>query len=256
MTSLSLSGDQLKEILTPLVRIRDVCHITISDAGLVARVVDRGNVIFSELILYPKYFAAFAPPATPVTLLVDVERLNNIRVKKDDLVSLSIESGGAGQPWISMQAGNKYFKTRALTPNCSSPTRIYESPNFLLSHSAWVPAEEFVEAVTDIGEFADRFVLSYSDNSLVARTPIDLDLAYRVAPPHRLGESSATDEVKSVYSTDYINDICKVVRRYSEIQMCFSDDHPLKIHVPSLGQDPGSTLTILLAPKIPGEEEE
>lgn len=249
----TLTGGQLKEILSPLATTRLECFITVSESGIVARVIDSDKAMYTELILSPRYFQRFTPPPEPLTYIIDAHQMNRIPIRYTDLATISIESPHADQPWTVVErGGNRVFRLQSpIRP--ADLKHLSEGPTVDLSHTAYIDGKEFAEAVADVAQFSERLQLTYTDEGLLAARTPDSDHAgdeCQVFLPHNPGEGTATHPVKSTYSMDYLREISRVLIRYQNVRLRFSEYHPLEFHISPLGGDAASSLTMLLAPRI------
>lgn len=252
MMRATLTGGQLKEILAPLTMTRPECYITTSESGIVARVVDSSNAMYTELILSPRYFQRFSPPEIPTTYIIDAYQMARIRTKYTDLVTITTESPHTERPWTVVERGrNRVFRLQSpIRP--ANLKHLSEGPSVDLSHAVYIDGKEFAEAVADIDQFSEKVQLSYTEGIVAVRTP-EHDHAgdeCQVFIPHKLHNGAATHPVKSTYSTSYLTEISKILTQYQTVRLKFSEYHPLEFHISPLGGDVDSSLTMLLAPRI------
>lgn len=254
MVRLVISGDQFNEILTPLSTIAHECRVTISPDGLFARVVDVANCILSEISLSPRYFKEFSCDE-PADLLLDVILLGIIRVKKTDELVIETEPDPSpeGRPWLIISTTNKTFRFRMLS-NDEVPCRP-EPAHIQLTHTFCVEQDWFAEAVTNISKISDLFIIGPENGTLIARSRQDDERMCSITLPSELCEGDPAENVKSAFDTDYIKQICKICRRYRKLTVSINNLYPIRVHVPFLGQDPDSYITLLLAPKTEGDAE-
>jgi len=255
---MKMSGEQFTEIITSLSAVVHETRITANHKGLFVCSVDTAHVVMVELNLAKSYFEKYvydnsdegnADETKPFVFGIDLYLHKSVLpVKKTDLIEWVYEAQGDGLSQITINGRRVYtFKSDDVTSFRKSPT-VKCDDVVTLKNVVEIEAKALNDFVVSACKISDKTGFSFNatagvllkskgDKGEVSET-LDYDSVVSLETKH------------SLVSLDYLKEITRAMKGYRKILLRFDEDHPVCLTKEFLGQDAGSYLTFLLAPRI------
>lgn len=207
--------------------------------------MDPANVALVDFRLLSSAFAEYEIDG-PKELSVSLDSLKSVlkRAKPTDSVVVS-HSHGDNRLQVDLVGGNRRTFNIPLINMDRSEHKV---PNLKFSTKVEMPAEQFDEAVEDVGIIAESVALMVKDGKFMVNSENNLSDA-RVEMPGTGEVSIRTDdnEVLAKYSMDYLRKMVKGSKIADNVVIEFNRDYPLKVSYTVIDK---VHLGFILAPRV------
>jgi len=217
----------LKESINIISELVNDVSMKIGPNGVDITAMDPANVALVEFKLLASAFVEYEVQS-PTELSVSLDNLKNVlkRAKPNDNVILSREDG-ENKLQLDLVGGSKRRFSIPLINMDSSEQKI---PKLSFSTRIEMPADQFDDAIEDVGIIAESVALMIQDGKFIINSENNLSEA-KVELPSTDSTSISTsgDDVTAKYSMDYLKKIVKGSKISENVVIEFNKDYPLKV---------------------------
>lgn len=219
----------------------DECRAKIEEEGINIKAVDPANVGMVELNIPKDSFDKYNQDGELVGLNLD--KLEEVvkMANKGDFINLDLEEE-TGKLNISMD-GLKYSLS-LIDPNSIEEPDV---PDLELGSEVVVAGQQVKRGIKAAGMVSDHMSFRVSESFYMSAEGETDEVNLELGDKEVISIES-DEEVESMFSLDYLQDMAKAIPGDSEVRLEIGDDHPIKMNF-SLGGGKAK-VTYLLAPRI------
>lgn len=198
------------------------CRVWLKSDGLTSRAVDTANVAMVQATLPKEAFLEYTHNGKMEILGLDLLKLKTaIGLMKEGDLTITTE-GGRIRIW-----DGKYDYGNMLL-DLSTIRKDPNPPELNLPAAVTIDAREFVDAIRAMGMIGDKVRFSLKNKTLSLFTEGNTDALTKDLegePVASLGDAA----VKSLFSSDYLKEIGRVVKGSEKVTIAMSNDHPIRM---------------------------
>lgn len=213
------------------------CRVWLKKEGIEVRVVDTANVAMVSAKLPKDAFGEYNEESGILGL--DLPRLKAVTgLMKTGL--LEIEQDEKGK--LRITDGTTRYSTGLLDVNTIQKDP--NPPDITLSATIAIGAKELQESITAMSKIGDKIRFSLQGKTLTLTTEGDTDSLVKEIEGDMV--KSLKEPVASLFSTDYLKEISRVIKDAEKVEVSMSTNHPIRI----VCVVDGIELVYLVAPRI------
>lgn len=241
-----ISADVFKDAIEAVSTLVDEAKFRLTQDGITARAVDPANVAMVAFELNGKAFDKFE--ATDSEIGVDLVRLMDIlgMASKDDKIELNLNEETRK---LEIRTGGLAYTLSLLDP--SSIRKEPKVPSLELPAKIALNGVELRRAVRAAEKVSDHMALGVAGQTFYVEAEGDLDKVRLEIPESSLISLKASNDVRSLFSLDYLNDIAKSLGKSEQVTIDLGSDYPVKFSFNIAGGN--GSVVYLLAPRIESE---
>jgi proliferating cell nuclear antigen len=241
-----INAEVFKDAIEAVSTLVDEAKFRLTADGITVRAVDPANVAMVAFDLNAKAFESFE--ATDGEIGIDLVRLMDIMgmTSRDDKIELRLNEETRK---LEIRTGGLTYTLSLLDP--SSIRKEPKVPNLELPAKIVLTGSELKRAVKAAEKVSDHMALGVVDKNFYIEAEGDLDKVRLDMPGTSLISLTATENVRSLFSIDYLNDIAKSLGKAEQVSIDLGSNYPAKFNF-NIASGNGS-VTYLLAPRIESE---
>jgi proliferating cell nuclear antigen len=241
-----INAEVFKDAIETVSTLVDEAKFRLTKDGMTARAVDPANVAMVAFSLNAKAFETFE--ATDGEIGVDLTRLMDIlgMASKEDKIELSLNEETRK---MEIRTGTLAYTLSLLDPG--SIRKEPKVPNLDLPAKIVLNGNELKRAVKAAEKVSDHMALGVSGKTFFIEAEGDLDKVRLEIPETSLISIEAKNDVRSLFSLDYLSDLSKSLGKSEHVIIDLGSDYPVKFSFNIAGGN--GSVTYLLAPRIESE---
>lgn len=241
-----INAEVFKDAIETVSTLVDEAKFRLTKDGMTARAVDPANVAMVAFSLNAKAFETFE--ATDGEIGVDLTRLMDIlgMASKEDKIELSLNEETRK---MEIRTGTLAYTLSLLDP--SSIRKEPKVPNLDLPAKIVLNGNELKRAVKAAEKVSDHMALGVKGKTFFIEAEGDLDKVRLEIPETSLISIEAKNDVRSLFSLDYLSDLSKSLGKSEHVIIDLGSDYPVKFSFNIAGGN--GSVTYLLAPRIESE---
>jgi proliferating cell nuclear antigen len=246
MFKAAINAEVFKDAIEAVSTLVDEAKFRLTKDGISARAVDPANVAMVAFDLNAKAFDTF--DATDGEIGIDLVRFMDIlgMASKGDKLELNLNEETRK---LEIRTGGLAYTLSLLDP--SSIRKEPKVPSLDLPAKIVVNGTELRRAVKAAEKVSDHMALGVVGKTFYVEAEGDLDKVRLDIPETSLVSITATSNVRSLFSLDYLNDIVKSLGKAEQVSIDLGTDYPVKFTFSIAGGN--GTVVYLLAPRIESE---
>jgi proliferating cell nuclear antigen len=223
----AIEAGRLKQLLTLVTAIVDECRFHLGEDALYIRGVDPANVAMTDLAISPDMFETYA--SSGGTIGVDLERLGEVLTlaNQNDLVQFDLDP-------TTRKLGIT-IDTVEITVALLDPQTIRHEPDLPtldLPATVTILADDLGRAITAGDMVSDHLLVGVDPTSGCVRAEASGDtddVTLEIDRADCAVFDTAMEPVESLYSLEYLNQLCKPLPSDAPITLELGDEFPLDI---------------------------
>lgn len=244
MLKATIDADIFREAIDAISALVPECRLHTAENGISTRAVDTANVAMVSLELKKEAFDSYR--ATKSQLGVDISKMKNIFniMGKGDLISLDLPEN-AQKIQVSVH-GYQYSITLLDTNTIRKDPN---PPTINLPGKLAISGDDLNNAIKAAAVISDKIAMGINpkDQTFYMVAEGDTDNIRREFSKDEL-KSLTPNEVRSLFSLDYLKDVGRVMSRAAEVEVYLGIDHPVRFSF-EIANGNGH-VEYLLAPRI------
>lgn len=241
-----INAGSFKDSIESISRLVDEIKLNISEGGVSSKSADPANVAMVVFQLGKDGFNEFEIDQE-MTIGIDLNRLEDILGVASSSDEIFMESEDGSQLSISVSGFD--YNISLLDP--STIQQEPKVPDLDLPAEIVLEGNKIRRAVRASEKVSDYVVLSTDDDKLLITAKGDSDSVKMELGPEELIDIKTKEDVRSIFSLDYLADMSKSIKKASETKIRLGTDYPVKINF-KIVNDKGE-IEYLLAPRIESE---
>lgn len=224
-------------------RLVDEIKLTLDEEGIKSKAADPANVAMVIFYINKDGFDKYEIDEE-MTVGLNLNRIEDILkvASKTDLIELKSEDGSQ----LSISVSGFDYNISLLDP--STIQQQPEIPDLDLPAEIVLDGDEIRRAVRASEKISDYVVLSTKGNVFQISAEGDNDSVKMELPEDKLIHIKTEEDVRSLFSLDYLADMSKSIKRATETKLELGTDYPVNIQFDIV--DGEGQVEYLLAPRI------
>lgn len=245
MLKASINAGILKESLDAIGIIVDEGRFKIGSDGMTFRAVDAANVAMASIIMHKEAFEKYE--AVGGEIGIDVKKLSDIIEMAGSVENVELDVSQDGKR-MKVTVGEISCSVGLL--DLSSLRKEPSPPSLTFEASVVLTGEDFRRGIKAAEKIGDSVALSIQNRTFCMETKGDVDEFKYLLPPEKLIEVSS-GKARSLFSLEYLSDMCKVIGKAPTVKLELGNDYPLKISFEIANGK--CEVEYYLAPRVEGE---
>jgi len=246
MFKASIKAEIMNEALNALIAFLDEAKFDLNTDGITTKAIDPSNVAMVDLKLSKAAFESFT--CDSAVIAIDLIKLSDVlgMAREGDLIELELDEIGHrlrvsynGITYTLSLLDPSAIRKEPKIPPLSPPCKVI------------VDGAQVRRAVKAAEKISDCITLGTKGETFYLEAAGDLDQVKLELTKDKLIELTTTQEVKSTFSLDYLDDISKEVAKASEVIIELGKDYPMKMKF-KIANGNGD-IEYIIAPRIEAE---
>lgn len=241
-----INAGSFKDSIESISRLVDEIKLNIKDEGITSKSADPANVAMVIFKLQKEGFDEFNVEEE-MTIGLDLNRLEDILgvASTSDQITMESEDGSK----LSISVSGFEYNISLLDP--STIQQEPKVPDLDLPAEIYIEGNKIRKAVRASEKVSDYVILSTENDKFIISAEGDNDSVKMELGSDKLIDMKTEEDVRSIFSLDYLSDMSKSIKKASEVQIRLGTDYPVKINFKIANED--GEIEYLLAPRIESE---
>lgn len=241
-----INAGSFRDSIESISRLVDEIKLNINQEGISSVSADPANVAMVMFKLKKEGFEEFHVDEE-MTIGFDLNRLEDILsvASMGDEIEMQSEEGNQ----LSIKVSGFDYKISLLDP--STIQQEPKVPDLDLPARIVLEGNKIRKAVRASEKVSDYLVFSTKDDKFIITAEGDNDSVKMELDESQLIDIETSEDVRSIFSLDYLADMSKSIKKASETKIRLGTDYPVKINF-KIVNDNGE-VEYLLAPRIESE---